>query len=324
MGLHETELPEPIRKEGKATKKNEFPSQKKSRHPFRRSDYFWGYLLIAPTFLGLLGFYIWPGLQTIYFSFTTWGDFGTYEWSGLSNYIELFRNPGLSSALKNSFLFAALSVPLSISISIVLAVLLNQKIKGMSFYRTMYFIPVITIPAAVAMVWKWLYNADYGLINYILALFGINGPNWLTNPNFALLSIVLVSVWMQVGYYMIFFLSGLQGIPSSLYEAASIDGAGPLRKFFTITLPMLTPTTFFVTIISLIDALQVFDLIFMMMDQTNPAASDTRTLVILFFREAFELNNKGFASAIAVLVFLIIFTITLIQVKLQKKWVHYE
>lgn len=295
----------------------------KSKNPLKRSDYFWGYFMIAPTLIGLLAFYIWPAIQTVYFSFTTWGDFGNYEWSGLSNYEKLFQDPGLISALKNSFLFAALSVPLSIAIAIILAVLLNQKIKGMTIYRTMYFLPVITIPAAVAMVWKWLFNADYGLINFLLSLFGLEGPNWLTNPDLALISVILVSVWMQIGYYMIFFLSGLQGIPASLYEAASIDGAGPIRKFITITVPLLTPTIFFVTIISLIEALQVFDLIFMMIDVASPAAADTRTIVVLFFREAFELNNKGFASAIAVLIFIIILAITLVQVKLQKKWVHY-
>ncbi len=280
--------------------------------------------MIGPTLIGLIALYIWPSIQTFYFSFTTWEAFGNYEWSGLSNYKKMLEDPDLIGAIKNSFIFAALSVPISIAIAIFIAILLNQKIKGMSFYRTLYFLPVVTIPAAVAMVWKWLYTSNYGLINYILSLFSIEGPNWLTNPDIALLSIILVSVWMQVGYYMIFFLSGLQGIPSSLYEAASIDGAGSIRKFFTITLPLLTPTIFFVTIISLIEALQIFDLIFMMIEPTSPAAQDTRTLVVLFFEQAFELNNKGFASAIASLIFVVIFTITIIQVKLQRKWVHYE
>ena len=308
--------------EEKAQQKSKKKSKKMSA--LKRSDYFWGYLMIGPTLIGILALYIWPSIQTIYFSFTTWGAFGNFEWSGLNNYKELLRDPDLVGALKNSFIFAALSVPISISIAILIALLLNQKVKGMAFYRTMYFLPVITIPAAVAMVWKWLYAADYGLINYILSIFSIEGPNWLTNPNIALLSIILVSVWMQVGYYMIFFLSGLQGIPPSLYEAASIDGAGGVRKFFTITLPLLTPTIFFVSIISLIEALQIFDLVFMMIEPTSPAAQSTRTLVVLFFQEAFEFNNKGYASAIATLIFVILFIVTIIQVRLQKKWVHYD
>lgn len=280
--------------------------------------------MIAPTFIGLIALYIWPTIQTFYFSFTTWEAFGNYEWSGISNYKKMWGDPDLIGALKNSFIFAALSVPISITIAILIALLLNQKIKGMSLYRTLFFLPVVTIPAAVAMVWKWLYTSDYGLINYILSLFSIKGPNWLTNPHIAIFSVIVVSIWMHVGYYMIFFLSGLQAIPSSLYEAASIDGAGSSRKLFSITLPLLTPTIFFVAIISLIEALQVFDLIFMMIEPTSPAAQDTRTLVVLFFEQGFELNNKGFASAIASLIFAIIFVITIIQVKLQKKWVHYE
>jgi multiple sugar transport system permease protein len=297
---------------------------KLKKSPLKRSDYFWGYLMVIPTLLGLLALYIWPIVQTFYFSFTQWEAFGNHEWGGLANYKKMLEDPDLISGLKNTIIFAALSVPLSIALAIMIAVLLNQKIKGLSFYRALYFLPVVTIPAAVAMVWKWLFNGDYGLTNYLLGIFSIEGPNWLTNPDIALFSIVIVSVWMQIGYYMIFFLSGLQGIPSTLYEAASIDGAGPIKKFFTITLPLLTPTIFFVSIISIIEALQVFDLIFMMIDPTSPAVQETQTLVVLFFKQAFEYNDKGYASAIAFLLFVIIFVITLIQVKLQKKWVHYE
>ncbi|MBM7551580.1 carbohydrate ABC transporter permease [Thalassobacillus pellis] len=298
--------------------------KRKRISPLKRGDYFWGYAMIAPTLIGLLVLYIWPSIQTFYFSLNTWKAFGNYEWGGLSNYKRILEDPDLITALKNTLIFSVLSVPLSIAIAIFVALLLNQKIKGLSIYRTLYFLPVVTIPAAIAMVWKWLYTAEYGLINYVLGIFSIEGPNWLTNPDLALYSIIIVSVWMQIGYYMIFFLSGLQGIPNSLYEAASIDGAGAVRKFFTITLPLLTPTIFFVTIISLIEALQVFDLIFMMIEPTSPAYQDTRTLVVLFFEQAFKMNDKGFASAIAILIFLLIFVVTIIQVKLQKKWVHYD
>nr|WP_231688033.1 sugar ABC transporter permease [Bacillus sp. FJAT-18017] len=296
--------------------------QKKSK--LKRNDWIWGYFMIAPTLIGLLALYIWPSFHTFYLSFTKWQAFGNYEWDGLANYERMLQDAELLNTLKNTFTYTIVSVPVSISIAIVIAVFLNQKIKGLSFYRTIYFLPVVTIPAAIAMVWKWLYADKYGLINYILGLFSIDGTNWLTNPDTALFSIVVVSVWMHVGYYTIFFLSGLQGIPQTLYEAASIDGAGVFRKFFKITLPLLTPTIFFVAIISLIDALQVFDLVFMMIEPTSPVQGQTRTLVVLFFEQAFEANNKGYASAIACFIFLIIFIITLIQVKLQKKWVHYE
>jgi multiple sugar transport system permease protein len=299
-------------------------SKRKKLSTMKRTDYCWGYFMIAPTFLGLLIFYIWPNIQTFYFSLTDWKAFGKYEWAGLSNYKKMLEDTDLWIALKNTLVFAVVSVPLSIAIAILIAVLLNQKIKGMSFYRTLFFLPVVTIPAAIAMVWKWLYNSDYGIINHLLGFFSIEGPNWLSNPDIALFAIIIVSVWMQVGYYMVFFLSGLQGIPSSLYEAASIDGAGAIRKFFNITLPLLTPTMFFVSIISLIEALQIFDLVFMMIEPTSPTVEDTRTIVTLFFAEGFVYNNKGYASSIASLLFMIIFIITVVQVKLQKKWVHYE
>lgn len=298
--------------------------KKKRISKMKRNEWLWGYLMITPTLIGLIALYIWPSFHTFYLSFTKWQAFGNYEWDGLSNYQKMLKDPELITTLKNTAVFTALSVPISISLAIVIAVLLNQKLKGLTFYRTVYFLPVVTIPAAVAMVWKWLYSDNYGLINYFLSWFGIEGTNWLTNPSTALLSIVGVSIWLHVGYYTIFFLSGLQGIPQSLYESASIDGAGIFRKFFKITLPLLTPTIFFVSVISLIDALQVFDLVFMMIEPTSPVQNQTRTLVVLFFEQAFESNNKGYASAIACFIFVIILTITLVQVKLQKKWVHYE
>lgn len=286
-------------------------------------DTLWGYFFIAPTLIGLLIFYIFPLFQTIYFSFTKWGAFGKYEWSGIENYKKLLEDPNVWLAFKNTFVYTICMVPISIALSIFVAVLLNQKIRGVSLYRTLYFLPVVTMPVAVAMVWKWLYNSDFGLINHLLSLLSIEGPRWLTDPKIALYSIILVGIWSSVGYNMVIFLSGLQGIPNSLYEAASIDGAGPFYKFFRITIPLLTPTIFFVTIITLIGAFQVFDLVFMMIGTTNPAIEQTQTVVYLFYKYAFAMNDKGLAAAIAFVLFILILIITIIQVKWQKKWVHY-
>jgi len=290
----------------------------------KRGDYFWAYLMIAPTLLGTIIFNIWPLLQSFYLSFTEWGAFGSYSWKGIVNYERLFNEPDLLIALKNTFVFTILSVPLGISLSIIVAVLLNQKIKGVTFYRTLYFLPVVTMPAAVAIVWKWLYNADYGLINYVLSLFSIQGPRWLTDPNLALYSIVLVAVWGAIGYNMVIILSGLQGISTTYYEAADIDGAGMFVKFFKITLPLLSPTLFFVTVMSLINTFQVFELIFMMIGPNSLVIENTQTVVYLFYEEAFINNDKGYAAAIAMALFLIILCVTILQFKLQKKWVHYE
>ncbi|MFD0711510.1 carbohydrate ABC transporter permease [Paenibacillus sp. GCM10027626] len=288
----------------------------------RRTDMMWGYIMIAPLMLGLLVFYVWPVFQTFFFSFTEWGAFGKYKWSGIDNYEKLLTDPNLLKAFRNTLIYIIFTVPVGIFISILVAVLLNQRIRGLTLYRTLYFLPVVTMPAAVAMVWKWLYNADYGLLNFGLSKIGIQGPQWLTDPKFALYSVIIVAIWSSIGHNMIILLSGLQGISSSYYEAASIDGAGTMYQFFRITLPLLTPTIFFVSVISLIGAFQVFDLIFMMVG--NIVIDSTQSIVYLFYKYAFMQNMKGYASAIAVILFLIIMGVTYVQMKLQKRWVHYE
>ncbi len=290
----------------------------------KRSDYFWAYLMIAPTMLGLLIFYLWPILQTFYYSFTEWGAFGQFEWTGLDNYKRIFEDANLLQSFKNTGIYIIFTVPIGIFLSILVAVLLNQKIKGKSIYRTIYFLPVITMPAAIAMVWKWLYNSDYGLLNYLLSLIGIDGPQWVTDPKIALYSLIAVAIWSGIGYNMVIFLSGLQGIPKTYYEAAEMDGAGPIRVFFKITLPLLSPVIFFVSIMSLIGAFQVFDLIFMMIGKSSTALENTQSIVYLFYQHAFVLNDKGYAAAIAVLLLVVILIITAIQFVLQKKWVHYD
>ncbi|MGZ7147902.1 carbohydrate ABC transporter permease [Bacillus sp. BC08] len=290
----------------------------------KKLDYIWAYVMIAPTMLGLFIFYMWPIVQNIYFSFTAWDAFGSYEWIGLENYKKMFTDKDLGKAFQNTFIYIVLTVPIGIFLSIILAVLLNQNIKGKSLYRTLYFLPVITMPAAIAMVWKWIYNSDYGLLNYMLSWFGIDGPNWLTNPNIALYSIIIVAIWGGIGYNMVIFLSGLQNIPKTYYEAAIMDGARPITIFFKITLPLLSPVIFFVTIMSLIGAFQVFDLIFMMIGRTSNVIENTQSIVYLFYQSAFILNEKGYSAAIAVVLLIIILIITAIQMILQKKWVHYD
>jgi multiple sugar transport system permease protein len=292
--------------------------------PARRNDISWAYIMIAPNLLGLALFFIWPIFQTIYFSFTEWGDFGKYKFAGLVNYNKMLHDPNIWLALKNTARYTVFTVPASIAISIVIAVLLNQKIKGVSIYRTLYYLPVVTMPVAIAMVWKWLYNADFGLINHVLSGLSITGPRWITDPSIAPYSIILVGIWSSIGYNMIIFLAGLQGISRSYYEAAKIDGAGAFSQFINITLPILSPTIFFVTIMSLIYSFQVFDLIWMMIGDNNISIVSTQSLVYLFYKEAFVLNDKGYAAGIAVLLLIIILIVTIIQMAYQKKWVHYE
>jgi len=307
----------------KANRKiNSLPKHKASSTK-KFNDSFWGYLMIFPTVAGLLIFYIYPFFKTFFYSFTNMGAFGEYAWTGIQNYKSLLTDTNLWLALRNTLLYTIISVPISIFLSITVAALLNAKIKGLTVYRTLFFLPAVTMPAAVAMVWKWLYNSDYGLINYILSKFSIKGPAWLSDPKIALYSIIVVSIWMTVGYNMVIFLAGIQGISKNYYEAAEIDGAGPIAQFFKITIPLLTPTIFFVSVMSLIGSFQVFDYIFMMISTNSVALESTQSVVYLFYKNAFMLQEKGYASAIAMVLFAVIMIITVIQIKLQKRWVNY-
>ncbi|MBU3218378.1 sugar ABC transporter permease [Clostridium estertheticum] len=288
------------------------------------NDYYWAYFMIAPTIIGLIILNIWPLIQTIYLSFNKTSDFGINQWIGLDNYKQMFSDPAVWQATLNTLKYTAISVPIGVILSLGIAVLLNSKIKGKTIYRTIYFLPMVSAPAAIAMVWRWLYSSDFGLFNYLLSLVGIHGPNWLTNPKLALLSIIVVGIWSYLGYNMIILLAGLQEIPKSFYEAAKIDGAGPIRQFFAITFPLISPTMFFVVVTSMITGLQVFDLIFMMISKSNAVMESTQSLVYLFYNYSFVMNDKGYGSTIVVLLLAIILLITAVQLKLQKKWVHYE
>lgn len=294
-----------------------------TRRRLRDRDWVWGYAMIAPLVLGLGVFYLWPVVQSVYYSFTEWTLFGDATWIGLRNYAEVFTDPANARALRNTFVYGALSL-LGIPLSIAVAALLGTRgLKLVSLYRTLYFLPVVTMPAAVAMIWTWLYNGDYGLVNYLLSLVGVEGTSWIANPSTALYALVAVGVWTQIGYNAVIFMAGLQSIPRHLYEAASIDGAGRVRQFFRVTLPLLSPSVFFVSVLSVINGLQMFDLVYLMLRRGNPAREDTQTVVSLFFTRAFEEGAKGYAAAMAVVLMAITLLLTVVQFRVQKRWVHY-
>ena len=290
-----------------------------------RSEFLWGWAFILPTILGLIILNIIPLFQAAYESFFKTGAFGKGNvFVGFDNYIRLFSDSDVWQALFNTFKYALVEVPLSIVIAILLAVLLNRKMKGRTIYRTIYFLPMVAAPAAVAMVWRWLYNSEFGLLNYIMGTAGMNPVNWISNPKIAIIFIALVGVWSVIGYNMVLFLAGLQEIPRDYYEAATIDGAGRVKQFFSITLPLISPTMFFVTVTRIIAALQVFDVIYMMIDKSNPALQKCQSLVYLFYKYSFIQSNKGYGSAIVMLLLVVILIITAIQMVCQKKWVHYD
>jgi multiple sugar transport system permease protein len=284
----------------------------------------WALVFVGPTALGLGVFYIWPAVQTLYYSFTTWGAFGGHTWSGLTNYTTLAHDSEVAAAFVNTFWYALLGL-LGLPISLVLAAALNRPgRRGVSVYRTLMFLPVVTMPAAVAIIWRWLYNGDYGLINYLLSGVGIHGTHWISDPRTALAAVAAVGIWSTVGYNMVILMAGLQAISAHYYEAAAMDGAGPVRQFLSITIPLLSPSLFFVTVLSVIGSLQTFDLVYVMIGQTNPALPQTRTVVYLFYQKAFIENDRGYAAALAFVLLLVIMAVTGLQFRLQKKWVHYE
>lgn len=290
----------------------------------KRRDCFWGYFFIAPVFLGLLVFFILPFIQTFWFSFNDVNKFNLSSFTGLDNYRKLLGDKELWKSAGNTFLYVIGVVPAGVVLSVVIAALLNTKIRFTSIYRTLYFLPAVTMPAAIAMAWKWIFNGQYGVLNQFLGIFGSAGRNWLADPGTALFMIIIVGVWSTVGYNMIILLAGLQGISKSYYEAASIDGAGPIRQFLSISLPLLTPTIFFVVITSVINGFRVFDTVFMMISTESMAFESTETLVVLFYRYAFDYGDKGYAASIAVFIFFIILIFTTIQMKFQNRWVYYD
>lgn len=283
-------------------------------------DMKWGYLLVAPTIIGLIILNVYPFIKTLILSFSTTHPFGIYELSGAGNYVRMFQSQEFWKATWNSIYFCILTVPLGVFTALITAVLLNAKIKGKTMFRAVYFLPMVVAPAAVAMVWKWIFNSEYGIINQIL---GIH-VNWTTNPNIVLISCAVVAIWSAVGYDAVLLLSGIQNISKSYYEAAGLDGASKIQQFMHITLPMISPTLFVVLIMRLMASLKVYDLIYMMVDQTNPALTSAQSLMYLFYRESFVAGNRGYASAIVVWTVLLIGIVTALQFWGQKKWVNYE
>ena len=289
--------------------------------PRQKSECLWGYLFILPTMVGLMVLNIIPIFQTIWQSFFKTGDFGKGNvFVGLKNYQKVFADGEMWQSLINTIKYAIVEVPFSVVIALILAVFLNRKIKGRDAFRTIFFLPMVAAPAAIAMVWRWLYNSEFGLLNHILG----TRINWISDPKIAVYSIAVIGIWSVIGYNMVLFLAGLQDIPHDYYEAASIDGASEVQQFFNITVPLLSPTIFFVLVTRVIASLQVFDLMYMIMSTNNPALKYTQSLVYLFYKYSFIQGNKGYGATVVVVLLILIMIITVFQMIAQKKWVHYS
>ncbi|SDQ11332.1 multiple sugar transport system permease protein [Curtobacterium sp. UNCCL20] len=300
----------------------ELPDAPRAGRPPRRTDGFWPWLFVLPLLVGVATFYIWPIIQTFWYSFTSWGVFGGATFSGVANYVRLLSDPQLYQSLLNTVIYTVI-VLLGIPIAVWLASLLNTTgLRFAQFYRVLFFLPYVAMPAAIALVWRIMFNGDYGIVNWFLGRFGIDGPYWISTPGFALLAVSLVGLWSSLGFSMIILGAGLKDIPPELYEAAELDGASRWRQFRSVTVPLLSPSIFFVVIVTTISSFQLFDLLYAILGSTNPVIPKTMSLVFYFYSAGFIDNDKGFAAAIAMVIFVLIGIVTLVQFRVQKRWVQ--
>lgn len=291
------------------------------RSLLRRASKTWGaYLYLMPTLVGLIFLRLGPVLASLGLSFTNWRAGGRWEWVGLDNYERLLHAREFGAIMRNTFYYAVGTTVLVVTLSLALALLTTRKLRGISLFRSAYFMPYVMPIVPVALAWTWLLQPQFGYINYFLWKFlHIKGPLWLDSYTWALPSLILVATWQGVGYYSILFTAGLLTIPKELYEAAIIDGAGAWARFRRITLPLLSPTTFFVMIMAIIDSFHVFGSIYIMTDG-GPGIS-TLVLSYAIYQYAFNFGKMGYASAMAWLLSAIVFILTLIQMRLQRLWV---
>jgi multiple sugar transport system permease protein len=280
-----------------------------------------GYLFIAPAMLIFAVFTLLPVLIALYLSFTNYDVFTKMDWIGIANYQDVFDDEYFWRALNNTVVYTAVSVPLSMAIGLGIALLLNQKLRGLGIYRTVYYVPVVTSMVAVAMIWLQLFDPLYGVASNALEAIGIKGIDWLGDPRLALPSVIAVSVWKVVGWNMLIYLAGLQGIPDYLKEAAAIDGATRWQTFWKITLPLLQPTTFFIFVTSLIGAFQVFDVVYVMTG--GGPANATTTLVHQIYNAAFKALDMGYAAAMSFILFGIILVVSLFSFRALRAEVSY-
>ena len=298
------------------------PAGSRPRRRLMGRDGLWPWAFVAPLAAGIGVFFVWPILQTAYYSFTSWGVFGGSTFTGVENYVRLVADPQLWTALGNTLLYTGV-VLLGVPLAVWLASLLNTPgLRFASFYRVLFFLPYVAMPTAIAMVWRIIFNGDFGVLNYVLGLVGIEGPYWISTPGVAVLAVAIVGLWSSLGFAMIILAAGLKNIPSELYEAAELDGASPWRQFRSVTVPLLTPSIFFVLIITIISSFQLFDLQFAILGSTNPVLPKSLSLVYFFYQQGFVANDKGYAAAIAMFIFVLIGVITLVQFRLQRRWVQ--
>lgn len=304
---------------------------KQHKHKQPLNDFFKAFPFLLPSFAGMLVFCLLPIMISIIISLSDWDGLEKLtinnllhkHFIGLDNYFQILGGSEFYKVLGNTCYYIILYIPLMLVLSIGIACLLNKGYKGTGFYRVLYYIPVLTSWVAGALIWKWVLNPEYGVINNLLSFIGIEGPGWLQDKDWAMPGIVLASVWKDMGFFGLILLSGLQTIDRSFYEAASVDGAGRRKQFFKITIPLLTPSLFFVLVMALINSFQLFPQVMIMTENGGPNGS-TEVMVERIYNYGFRYFKMGYAAAFSWILFVIIFILTLLQLKLQKGWVHYD
>lgn len=288
----------------------------RSRLVWRNTMLGWSFLL--PNFVGFAVLTLVPVALLFYYTFTSWNVFGGAQWSGLDNFRQMLHDASFWTALKNTVYYTVFHIPLTLAAALLLALLLNRKLRGVAFFRTVAFFPYITSIVAIAQVWNILFSPDYGPINDILRAIGIHHPpGWTVSGTWAMPAVIIVGTWREMGYYMLLFLAGLQTIPQELYEAAKVDGANARQRFRAVTLPGLRPTTFFVTVMLTIGSFKIFDLI-LVMTQGGPGQS-TLVLSQYIYQKGFGESQFGYASALSIVLFAICFVITIVQFLINKR-----
>ena len=284
--------------------------------------FFWISIFILPSLAGIMLFSIYPILRSLRLTLFEWDLLLPPRYVGLDNFIKMAGDANFHTAVLHTFTYLIGYIPTVLVLGLGLALILNTPLKGKVFFRGAYFLPVISPWVAVALLWRWIFNSNYGLMNYFLSLLGIHGPAWLADPGWAMPAIIITSVWKDIGFVMILFLAGIQNISSEYYEAASLDGANAWHRLRYITIPLLSPTTFFITTMLLINSFQVFDQVWVMTGG-GPAGA-TSVIVQQIVRNAFDFSRMGYAATLSWFLFAIIFIVTLLQMKLQNRWVTYD
>lgn len=282
----------------------------------------WAYLFLLPNVVLFVAFTIYPVFASLFYSLNKWDLHSPMEFVGLGNYRALFVDPIFRKVLFNTFYFTAGVIPFQTALALLIAVGLNQKIRFMTAYRAVYFVPVVTSAIAVSMVWQWMYQPQFGVINSLLSYFGIKGPNWLFSTTWAMPAVIFMSIWKNVGYSIVLYLAALQGVPESLHESAMIDGANAWQRFRKITIPMISPTTFFIIVLSVIGSFQSFDQVYIL-TQGGPSRS-TSVIAHYLYQNGFQFFAMGYAAAIAYVLFAMLMVLTSIQWYYRRRWVFGE